>query len=70
VNLDKERASTALRYKCILSQVRTNVLITFLLVFDTLVRQWGYRAKGSPILVLNAKWGEIKTKANGSANHL
>jgi hypothetical protein len=41
MNLDKERASTALQYKCILSQVRTNVLIAFLLVFDTLVRQWG-----------------------------
>jgi hypothetical protein len=41
MNLDKETTSTALRYKCILSQVHTNVLIAFLLVFDTLVRQWG-----------------------------
>jgi hypothetical protein len=29
VNLDKERASTAFRYKCIFSQVRTYVLIAF-----------------------------------------
>jgi hypothetical protein len=34
---------------------------------------WGNgvdRAKNDPVLVLNAKWGEIKAKANGSANHL
>jgi hypothetical protein len=35
-----------------------------------LVRQWGYRAKNDPVLVLNAKGGEIKAKATGSANHL
>jgi hypothetical protein len=34
------------------------------------VRQWGYRAKNNPVLVLNAKEGEIKAKENGSANHL
>jgi hypothetical protein len=28
------------------------------------------RAKNDPVLVLNAKGGEIKAKANGSANHL
>jgi hypothetical protein len=31
------------------------------------VRQWGSRAKNDPVLVLNAKGGEIKAKANGSA---
>jgi hypothetical protein len=31
------------------------------------VRQWGYRAKIDPVLVLNAKGGENKAKANGSA---
>jgi hypothetical protein len=31
------------------------------------VRQLGYRAKNNPILVLNAKGGEIKAKANGSS---
>ena len=34
------------------------------------MRQWRYRAKNDPVLVLNAKGGEIKAKANGSANHL
>jgi hypothetical protein len=32
-----------------------------------LVRQWGLRANNDPVLVLNAKGGEIKAKANGSA---
>jgi hypothetical protein len=31
------------------------------------VRQWGLRAKIDPVLVLNAKGGENKAKANGSA---
>jgi hypothetical protein len=34
-----------------------------LLVIDILVRQWGLRAKNDPVLVLNAKGGEIKAKA-------
>jgi hypothetical protein len=32
-----------------------------------LVRQWGLRAKIDSVLVLNAKVGENKAKANGSA---
>jgi hypothetical protein len=32
-----------------------------------LVRQWGLGANNDPVLVLNAKGGEIKAKANGSA---
>jgi hypothetical protein len=34
---------------------------------------WGNGVKGAkndPVLVLNAKGGEIKAKANGSSNHL
>jgi hypothetical protein len=31
------------------------------------VRQWGLRAKIDSVLVLNAKGGENKAKANGSA---
>jgi hypothetical protein len=31
------------------------------------VRQWGFRAKIDPVLVLNAKGGENKAKANRSA---
>jgi hypothetical protein len=34
----------------------------FLLVIDILVRQWGLRSKNDPVLVLNAKGGEIKAK--------
>jgi hypothetical protein len=45
MNLDKESASTEFRYKCILSQARTYVLIVFLRLFDILVRHWGYKAK-------------------------
>jgi hypothetical protein len=32
MKLDKERTSTAFRYKCIMSQVRTSVLIAFALI--------------------------------------
>jgi hypothetical protein len=31
------------------------------------VRQWGFRAKIDLVLVLDAKGGENKAKANGSA---
>jgi hypothetical protein len=44
--------------------------LPFCSYFNILVRQWGYRAKNDPVLVLNAKGGEIKAKANGSAHHL
>jgi hypothetical protein len=70
VNLDKERTSTAFRYKCISSQARTWVLIAFCAY---LTFWWGNGVKWpkrSLVLVLNAKGGEIKAKANGPANHL
>jgi hypothetical protein len=41
--------------------------LPFCSLLTILVRQWGYRAKNDPILVLNAKGGEIKAKANRSA---
>jgi hypothetical protein len=28
------------------------------------VRQWGLKAKNDPVLVLDAKWGEIKGQSN------
>jgi hypothetical protein len=34
-----------------------------LLLIDILVRQWGYWDNNDPVLVLNAKGGEIKAKA-------
>jgi hypothetical protein len=48
VNLDKERASTALRNKCIFSQVRTNVLIAF---SSYLTLWWGNGVKGPKVLL-------------------
>jgi hypothetical protein len=70
VNLDKERASTAFWYQCILSQVLPCVLIAF---WSYLTFWWGNGVQGpngSPVLVLNAKWGEIKAKATGLVNHM
>jgi hypothetical protein len=70
VNLDKERASTAFRYQRILSQVLICVLIVFW-SYLTFLRGNGVKGQNSsPILVLNAKGGEIKAKATRSANHL
>jgi hypothetical protein len=34
------------------------------------VKQWGLKGKNDPVLVFNAKGGEIKAKATGSSNHL
>jgi hypothetical protein len=43
-------------------------LLPFYSKLKILVRQWGFWAKNDPILVLDAKGGEIKAKArNGSA---
>jgi hypothetical protein len=70
VNLDKERASTTLQYKCILFQAHSYIVIAFCAYFTFWWGNRDKRAKSSPVLVLNAKGGEIKTKANGLANHL
>jgi hypothetical protein len=45
-------------------------LLPFCSYLTFLVRQWGSRAKNDSVLVVNAKGGEIKAKANGSINHL
>jgi hypothetical protein len=42
-----------------------------LLLIDIFGEAMGLKGpKNDPVLVLNAKGGEIKAKANGSANHL
>jgi hypothetical protein len=41
--------------------------LSFLLLIDVFGEAMGLRAKNDPVLVLNAKGGEIKAKANGSA---
>jgi hypothetical protein len=61
------KTSTALRWEGNLLQVHLHTLIAFYSYFKILVRQWGLRAKNDPVLVLDAKGGEIKAKANGSA---
>jgi hypothetical protein len=39
-------------------------LIAFCSSLNFLVRQWGLRAKNDPVLVLDAKGGEIKGQSN------
>jgi hypothetical protein len=57
-----------------ISVFNSKFILMFLLPFCSyltfLVRQWGSRAKNDSVLVVNAKGGEIKAKANGSINHL
>jgi hypothetical protein len=70
VNLDKERASTVVRYQCILSQV---LICVFSLPFD-LICHFG-EAMGLKDQIVLLFWclmpnGAIKAKATGSANHL
>jgi hypothetical protein len=64
VNLDHAKTSTTLRY---LLQVHLYALIAFLLLIDNFGETMGFGANNDPVLVLNAKGGEIKAKANGSA---
>jgi hypothetical protein len=41
-----------------------------LLCIDIFGETMGLEGQNDPVLVLNAKGGEIKAKANGSSNHL
>jgi hypothetical protein len=64
LDLDKEEASTAFWYQCILIQVPICVFSLPLVLLAIFVRQWGL--KGQIVLlflVLNVKGGEIKAKA-------
>jgi hypothetical protein len=63
------KTSTALRWEGKLLQVHLHSLIAFYFELKILVRQWGLRAKNDPVLVLDAKGGEVKAKANGSATN-
>jgi hypothetical protein len=67
VDLDKEEASTAFQYQCILFQV-TNVFSRCPWVFTcNFGKAMGLKATSSSVSVLNAKGGEIKAKATRSA---
>jgi hypothetical protein len=67
MDLDIEKASTALRYQCALFQVTIVFSHCLWFYLQFLARQCGYKANSSSVLVLNAKGGEINAKATGSA---
>jgi hypothetical protein len=67
VNLDHARLPLHSDERVIYSKFISMLLLPFYSSLTFLVRQWGLRANNDPVLVLNAKGGEIKAKANGSA---
>jgi hypothetical protein len=68
VNLDHARLPPHSDERVIYSKFISMLLLPFYSYLKILVRQWGSRANNDPVLVLNAKGGEIKAKArNGSA---
>jgi hypothetical protein len=67
VNLDHARIPLHSDERVIYSKFISILLLPFCSSLTILVRQWGLRTKIDPVLVLNAKGGENKAKANGSA---
>jgi hypothetical protein len=67
VNLDRARLPLHSDERIIYSKFISILLLPSYSYLTILVRQWGLRAKIDPVLVLNAKGGENKAKANGSA---
>ena len=68
MDLDHERLPLHSDERVIYSKFISMSLIVFYFELKILVRQWGLRAKNDPVLVLDAKGGEVKAKArNGSA---
>jgi hypothetical protein len=68
VNLDHARLSLHSDERVTYSKFISIPLLSFYSYLNILVRQWGFRAKIDPVLVLDAKGGENKAKArNGSA---
>jgi hypothetical protein len=71
MNLDDEKTSTTIRYNCIFHS--KFILMLSLPFCSCLTFWWGNGVKGTKVfsvLVLHAKGGEIKAKANGLANNL
>jgi hypothetical protein len=60
VDLDHERLPLHSDERVIQSKFISILLLPFYSYLKILVRQWGLRAKNDPVLVLNAKGGEIK----------
>ena len=68
MDLDHERLPLHSDERVTYSKFISYTLIAFAFLLKILVRQWGSGAKINPVLVLDAKGGEIKAKAiNGSA---
>ena len=68
MDLDHERLPLHFDERVTYSKFISYTLIAFVFLLKILVRQWGSRAKIHPVLVLDAKGGEIKAKASiGSA---
>jgi hypothetical protein len=67
MNLDHARLPLHSDERVIYSKFISMLSLPFYSKLTIFVRQWGFRAKIDPVLVLNAKGGENKAKANGSA---
>ena len=67
MDLDHERLPLHSDERVIYSKFISMLLLPFYSKLTIFVRQWGLGAKVDPVLVLNAKGGENKAKANGSA---
>ena len=64
MDLDHERFPLHSDKKVTYSKFISMSLIAFCSELTILVRQWGLKAKNDPVLVLDAKGGEIKAKAS------
>jgi hypothetical protein len=68
MDLDHERLPLHSDERVTYSKFISMSLIAFCSYLKIMVRQWGLSAKNDPVLVLDAKGGEVKAKAtNGSA---
>ena len=64
MDLDHERLPLHSDERVTYSKFISRTLIAFVFLMKILVRQWGYRAKIDPVLVLYAKGGENKGQSN------
>ena len=64
MDLDHERLPLHSDERVTYSKFISCTLIAFVFLLKILVRQWGYRAKIDPVLVLDAKGGENKGQSN------
>jgi hypothetical protein len=64
VDLDHARLPPHSDERVTYSKFISILFLPFYSYLKILVRQWGLRAKNDPILVLDAKGGEIKAKAS------